>query len=204
MLDFIGYRWADYDTPLWASANRSAGRWNRAGSAPTQYWSLHPLGPWAEYLRAQAIRDEVGLRAITSRTWVARFEFDDIAVGAISFDTAGTWHISAADLVADDHAPCQALGDVLRGSFEAVVVPSAALPGTDNLVIFGARVMAPYGTLPVDPDLDVPTAPTGDHAHPPLTVLSLVCHRGDPHSGLSAWSSGAGPIGPPSTMFPIA
>jgi hypothetical protein len=37
--------------------------------------------------------------------------------------------------------------------------PSAALPGTWNLVVFGQRVLAPYTPEPLDRLLDVPGAP---------------------------------------------
>jgi hypothetical protein len=41
----VGYRVADWDTPLWVNPNRSPSRWWTPG-AIVQYWSLHPLTPW--------------------------------------------------------------------------------------------------------------------------------------------------------------
>ncbi|MGH9169559.1 MAG: RES family NAD+ phosphorylase [Acidimicrobiales bacterium] len=201
MPEIVAYRWADYDTPLWASPNRVSGRWHVAGSEPTQYWSAHPLGPWAEYLRWHGVRDRAGLAGVASRTWAAEFTFADDAIAIVSFETASTWGMDPADLVADDHRACQDLGRVLRASYTALVVPSAALPGTENLVVFGARVMAPYGTAPVEVGLDVPTAPAADHARPPADLLDLVCHRGAAHGGLASWRSGGAPPGAPSLSY---
>ena len=203
MRDLVAYRWADYDTPLWANANRRSGRWHRAGSEPTQYWSLHPLGPWAEYLRFHGIRDGADLVGIASRTWAAQFAFEDHEVTSITFSTADAWAIDAGDLVSDDYRRCQGLGGVLRTRYSAIRVPSAALPGTENLVVFGPRAMAPYGTAPVDVGLDVPAAPTADGGRPPISLIGLVRHRGDVHAGLVEWSSGGGDVPPPDGPYPI-
>jgi hypothetical protein len=190
-LDLVGYRWADYDTPLWASPNRSPGRWHHAGDDPTQYWALHPAGPWAELVRANGIADPSDLTGIASRTWAAAFSFDVDVVAGLTFATAEQWGIKAADLVADDPTACRDLGRRLRRTYRALIVPSAALPGTSNLVVFGARVLASYGAPVVDSDMDVPSAPTADRGRPPAAVLSLVCHRGAQHAGLAAWAVGA-------------
>ena len=48
MTTVVGYRVADWDTPLWISPNRSPTRWGTSG-AIVQYWSTHPLTPWAEF-----------------------------------------------------------------------------------------------------------------------------------------------------------
>jgi hypothetical protein len=201
--DLVAYRWADYDTPLWANANRGPGRWHRAGSEPTQYWSLHPLGPWAEYLRFHGMRENADLAGTASRTWGAQFAFDDHEIASITFATAEAWAIDAGDLVSDDYRRCQALADVLRARFSAILVPSAALPGTENLVVFGARAMAAYGRAPVDIALDVPTAPTADGARPPVGLLGLVRHRGEVHAGLRAWSSAGVDVAPPDGPYPL-
>jgi hypothetical protein len=200
----VAYRWADYDTPLWANANRGSGRWHRAGSEPTQYWSLHPLGPWAEYLRFHGIRDGADLTGIASRTWAAQFAFEDHEIASVTFATAESWAVDAGDLVSDDYLACQALAEVLRTRYSAVVVPSAALPGTENLVVFGPRAIAPYGTAPVDPGLDVPAAPSADGGRPPVALAGLVRYRGEVHAGLRAWSSVGADVAPPDGPYSLA
>jgi hypothetical protein len=204
LTDIIAYRWADYDTPFWISPNRSPGRWHADGAAPTQYWSLHPLGPWAEDLRQNGIIDEAGLRGISSRTWVGQFAFDASETATITFDNAAEHGIRAADLVADDRGSCQALSEVLRVTYTAIVVPSAALPGTENLVVFGPRVLAPYGAGAVDHALDIPAAPTADGARPPVALLGLVCRRGDIHEGFRSWADSGVQMPPPKIPFPVA
>ena len=196
----VAYRWADYDTPLWASPNRVAGRWHALGAGPTQYWSLHPLGAWAEYVRSQGIYDPAGLETVSSRTWAAEFDLGGATVTTVSFANAGDYGVTPAQLVADDHGPCRRLGGALRADHDALIVPSAALPGTDNLVIFGPRVMVPYGIEPPDPSVDVPTAPTADRARPPVELLGLVCHLGGRHAGLDEWRATGRTLPPPDVM----
>jgi RES domain-containing protein len=186
----VTFRWADYDTPLWVNPNRGAGRWNRPGSAPTQYWALHPLGPWAEYARANEIREPDELERIASRTWAAAFDIEENIIANVDFDGAAGWGISPEDLVSDDHTQCQDLSDRLRANYVAIVAPSAALPGTANLVVYGPHVAAPYGVTPVDRDLDVEVGITAEHARPPISVLPYVRYKGDEHTGLEAWKAG--------------
>src|SRR5690606_33389893 len=44
----LAWRLAAWDTPFWVHPNRAAGRFNPPATGPVQYWSLHPLTPWAE------------------------------------------------------------------------------------------------------------------------------------------------------------
>lgn len=200
MIELVGFRWADWDTPLWVDDNRLAGRWHEVGDGPTQYWALHPLGPWAENLRMNGIRDAAALEDIASRTWAARFPFGEDEVNVISFDTARHHGIEPAALVDDDHAACRRLGASLRRTSAALVVPSAALPGTENLVVFGSRAMSPYGAEPPDRSLDVPAAVTAAGGRPPAALVDLVRHFGEVHAGLEAWTAGE-PLPPPSIGY---
>lgn len=196
----VGYRWADYDTPLSASPNRSAGRWNRAGDEPTQYWALHPLGPWAEMARGLGMRADADLAEVRSRVWAAELDLEGAAVAEIGFAEAGRHGLRAEDLVGDDYGPCQDLAQRLRRQVAAAIVPSAALPGTSNLVLFGARVVSSYGIPAPDADVDVPAAIVADHGGPPLSLQRYICHRGAPHRGLLAWRAG-GTAPPPPAAF---
>jgi hypothetical protein len=76
-----------------------------------------------------------------------------------------------------------------RAQVEGLIVPSAALPGTRNVVLFGPRVAAPYLTQPVS-TLDVPASITADGARPPTSLTSVVRFAGDRHAALSAWRNG--------------
>jgi hypothetical protein len=110
----------------------------------------------------------------------------------IEFSDAANWGIGPDDLVADDYGPCQALADRLRtdaGAPKAIRVPSAALPGTRNLVIFGERVSIPYQWTPVDA-IDVPASVVAAYARPPAELFPLIRHPGAVHAELAAWLRG--------------
>lgn len=182
------FRLASWDTPFWVNPNRAPGRYHAAGSGPVQYWSLHPLTPWAEYLRSQGIRTPEGLRALRLRLWVATLDEEPLTLG---FDESGAQGLAGSDLVADDQTPCRELGArcMETGAPRSLVVPSAALPGTRNVVLFGPRIAAPYDVRPVD-DIDVPTAVAAEDAHALVDLLPLVRHLGEPHAELVAWERG--------------
>ncbi|MEX1141473.1 MAG: RES family NAD+ phosphorylase [Thermoleophilaceae bacterium] len=190
MAELPGFRLAAWDTPLRVHAHREAGRYHRAGSPPTQYIGLHPLAPWAEYMRHHGLRsrDEVDDRRI--RTWAIRVTGPEPV--EIAFDDAPDHGLDAYDLVSDDWGACQDLADRLRTDAAApnvVVVPSAALPGARNVVIFDERVDIPYQWEPVD-DVDLPACVVAEEGRPPAGLADLVRHRDDDHAELEAWRSG--------------
>lgn len=194
------WRLAAWDTPLWVSPNRSAGRFNAEGHGPVQYWSLHPLTPWAEHLRAHGIDRVERLRDLRIRAWVGRFDLDPTRVG---FAQAHEYQLDPGDLVADDYTACQHLGGRLLAEQRAVAleVPSAALPGTRNLVIFGARAASPYAVDAVD-DVDVPTTVTAEDGHSLEGLVDVVCYVGQPHAELAAWQEGR-PFATPEPPTPL-
>lgn len=185
----LAWRLAAWDTPLWVHPNRAAGRFNPPGTGPVQYWSLHPLTPWAELLRGQDLTQRERLRDVRSRLWVARLR---VAAVELGFGEARAHGLEAAELVDDDRTACQRLGArCLAGDGPgALIVPSAALPGTRNLVLFGPRVASPFAADPVDADVDVPTTVAADDARPLDGLLDLVRFRGAPHAELEAWAAG--------------
>lgn len=184
------WRIAAWDTPLWIAPSRRAGRYNRAGDPPTQYLCLHPWGPWAEMLRWSDRRTERAAAELSTRLWSVRLVLPD-PPRRITFDDADGMGIDAGDLVSDDYTVCQELADEARGRGDsALVVPSAALPGTETVVVLGARTLSPWHLEPVDIGLDVPAAVTSDRAGSPLAVLPYVRWRGERHAGLSEWRSG--------------
>ena len=193
----IAYRISDWDTPLRVNPNRSAGRYNHAGSPATQYIGLHPLTPWAQYLRSNDLREIESLAERRLRIWVLQLDLSPAV--EITFDNAGDYGVSPDDLVDDDHRVCQELGDRLRSDPalpETLIVPSAALPGTKNVVIFGERVRIPYGWNPVD-EGDIPTSVLAERSQPPDGIAALVRYSGEDHAGLVEWRlAGSGPPPP--------
>ena len=184
----ICYRFAAYGTPLrtvpaWQPARFSWGDEDE----PTQYLSLHPLGPLAELMRGADLRSAEQVREVQTRTWALRVPLDGLP--EITFDTAEEFGITAEQLVGDDHRPCRELAERLRGQIEGTVVPSAALPGTRNVVLFGARVAAPYLTEPISV-LDIPASITAEDGRPPTSLLSLVRFVGHAHTAVCVWREG--------------
>jgi hypothetical protein len=185
----ICYRHASFATPLRTLPASQEGRYNALGDrAPTQYLSEHPLGPLAELLRHADLRMPAQVRELRTRTWALEVPLDELP--EISFANAAGFGVDAADLVADDHGACRRLAARLREREPGAIVPSASLPGTRNIVLFGARVAAPYLTAPVS-ELDVPAAITAEDARPVTSLLERVCFAGAPHAGLDAWRRGS-------------
>jgi len=171
----ICYRHCDYRTPLRSTfqAQREGARYHRGTEfEPTQYLCLHPLGPLAEALRRYNLRTPEQARRLNVRTWALDVSPDDLL------------EIPFADhYVSDDPEVCQELADKMRRlAVAGLIVPSAALPGTKNVVLFGARAATPY-QVPVRRAIDVPSSITSERGQPLAALLALVRFRGDPHPG---------------------
>jgi RES domain-containing protein len=184
------YRISNWDTPLRVNPNRTAGRYNESGSASTQYLSLHPLTPWAEYLRTNELRDPDDLKDHRLRVWAVRADIS--AATRIDFTNAEDFEIEAEDLISEDHRACRRLAERLREDSRGprmIVVPSAALPGTENVVIFGERVPIPYLWTPLD-EGDLPACVIAERSQPPAEIDALVRYRGEPHAAFEEWRAG--------------
>lgn len=185
----IVFRLSNYDTPFPPAPSRRSGRFSVEGEAVANYWCRHPHGPWAERMRWEGVADDGEAAQLRGRVWAARIE--DTQPLYVGFDQAPEHGLAPADLVADDDRPCQRAADRWRiEGIEALVVPSAALPGTENLVIFGQRLAVAWLGPVVDPDLDVPSALSADHAAPPPDVVHHVRHYGAPHAAVRAHARG--------------
>jgi hypothetical protein len=68
-------------------------------------------------------------------------------------------------------------------------VPSAALPGARNLVIFGPREAIPYLWAPIDAG-DIPACIITKASQSPDGLLERVRFSGESHAELDAWLSG--------------
>jgi len=164
------------------------GRFNAGDEGdPTQYMTLHPLGPFAELMRRADLRTVEQARAVQMRTWALEAPLD--ALPEITFDSAEQFGIAAEDLVSDDQHACRELAGVLREQLPGAIVPSAALPGTRNVVLFGPRVAAPYLIRPVSA-LDIAASITAEDGRPLTSLLSIVRFVGDVHLALDAWQRG--------------
>jgi hypothetical protein len=74
------------------------------------------------------------------------------------------------------YGPCQAFASGLRddrAAPKAIVVRSAALPGTGNLVLLGERVISPLLLEPIDAVIDTPAAIAAIRGRAPLTPPHL-------------------------------
>jgi hypothetical protein len=179
------FRHAAYDTPWRASASPSPGRFHRAGSDIVQYLCLHPLGPAAEMLRHHVgpggDPDDVVLNL-----WAAVVDIDDVT--RVDFENCHAYALTPDQLVGDDYTPTQKLADHIRADgAAAMIVPSAALPGTHNLILFGLRLLHPYLWEPIDPE-EIPTGHLTDGARPPAEVRDHVRWVGAAHRTADEWT----------------
>ncbi|HEU4656131.1 MAG TPA: RES family NAD+ phosphorylase [Capillimicrobium sp.] len=190
-VELVTFRLANYETPLWAVANFAAGRFNHADAGHTQYLSLHPMTPWAELLRNEDRRTRERALLMRYPLWAIRARLAE-APFALTFDTAGDVGIRPGDLVSDDHAACRRLADRFRADgVTAFTAPSAALPGTTNLVVLEPRVITSWSLEPLD-EVDWPGALAAQDGRCPEGLWELVRFRGDrrPHPALQAWRRG--------------
>jgi hypothetical protein len=190
-VELVTFRLANYETPLWAVANFAAGRFNHADAGHTQYLSLHPLTPWAELLRNEDRRTRE--RAILMRypIWAIRARLAEPPLD-LSFAAAEEHGLRPGDLVSDDHGPCRRCAGRLRtAGVSAFTAPSAALPGTTNLVVLEPRVIASWSVEPLD-EVDFPAAVVAQDGRCPEGLWELVRYRGDrrAHPALQAWRRG--------------
>jgi len=171
----ICYRHCEYNTPVRSSfqPQRRPGRYHRGvEEEPTQYLCLHPLGAQAEALRRIDARTVAKARALDLRIWAIDVPLDEL----VELPFADAW-------VGDDYAPCQDLAATLRESDRpGAIVPSAALPGTQNVVLFGGRAAAPYQGALTRPT-EVQASIAGEHGCALETLVPLVRFRGQRHPG---------------------
>lgn len=198
----VAYRHAAYDTPWLVNPSRRDGRFHRALHDVTQYLALHPLGPAAEVVTrafpSHAAPEDVA--ALQLDLWAVAV--DDDGLLHVGFAEAADHGIDPGVLVGDDYAPTQAWAEDLRAlGVPGVVVPSAALPGTENLVLFGPRVLYPY-LWPTRSAVEVRTGHVSDAARAPAEVLGVARWPGQPHAALERWRryGDAGPLVDPATV----
>jgi RES domain len=190
-LELVAFRLANYETPLWSVPNLSAGRYNEPDAGFTQYLSLHPLTPWAELLRNEERRTREQAVLMRYPLWALRLQFDE-PPPELTFDNARDFGLNPEDLVADDHTPCRTVARTFRASGpNTFIAPSAALPGTKNLVVLEPHVLVPWNQIPID-EIDWPGTLTSQDGRCPEGLWDLVHYRetGRKHVGFEAWENG--------------
>jgi hypothetical protein len=136
-----------------------------------------------------------------------RLQFDD-PPPELTFDNARRFGLNPEDLVADDHTPCRTLAQTFRASGpNAFIAPSAALPGTKNLVVLEPHVLVPWNEIPID-EIDWPGSVMSQHGRCPEGLWDLVHYRetGRKHAGFKAWEHGTDMVfeEPPITTASLA
>lgn len=187
------FRLAAFDPPLWPHPNLSAARYNRAQTGATQYFSLHPHTPWAELLRHEDRRTRERALMLRHPLWAMKVDVSDDVL-ELTFDTAPEHGLRPEDLVADGMRACQAFAERLRAdpaAPAALLAPSAALPGTRNLVVLAPRLVVPYDAEPIAAE-DVPTALAAQEGRCPEGLWDRVRFLGSrrAHPALDAWRDG--------------
>ena len=72
-----------------------------------------------------------------------------------------------------------------------MIVPSAALPGTDNLIVFGPRVLNSFLRKPFSAE-EIRTGHLTDGGRAPREVAPHVRWMGAPHSAVEQWKATGG------------
>lgn len=184
------FRATTYDVPLWVRPNRRDGRWNAAGQGCVQYLCLDADAPYAEMLRQLGLRSADDAAMLRLCLW--EVELHEAAIADYStFELAEAAGFPAQALVDDDHGRCRAeVEHLVRHGARGVLAPSAALPGTTSLTLFGPRVEVAWGAEP-KLSSEVPLRRIGGKGPPPLDVVDRVRHHGDPHPELERHRAGA-------------
>lgn len=174
-----------------AVPSQVSGRWHRQGKGYAQYLSLVPAGAWAELARYYSIRSAKRARQQRRDLWVVRVEETEIA----DLSTFDAWDSCGLDprVAVADHDATHELADELRDAgYRAVLSPSAALSGTVNLTVFGARyekvLTTEFGRWE-NPDRDVWLACSlaSPQSQMPTNLTTETVFRGGRHEGYRAW-----------------
>jgi hypothetical protein len=183
-INTIAHRYSSYDTPFWVRENTQVGRWHAAGDGATQYLSSSTDGAWAELIRNEELRAEDEVALVSVSMWAVAIS-QGMIVDYSSFELAEAAGFDPVALVDEDYERCQREGARLRAlSYAGVLAPSAALPGTTNLTLFGPRMASTWDHPPLLASSIPATIIT--KGAPPPGLLGRIRHRGEVHTGLVA------------------
>lgn len=182
-IEKVVYRATSYDVPVRVAENRRAGRWNFFGTGTVQYTCLDSEAPFAEMLRHEDLRTEEEAATYRTTLWQMRVN-EGVVVDYGSFEKAERAGFPPEALVADDHECCQREAQRLFSlGAGGVLSPSAALPGSINLTLFGQRVPVQWtASVEISSAIPVQRIATGQ---PPTGLVPRVRYFGDSHSDLS-------------------
>lgn len=185
-MKLTAFRHAAYDSPWWAVPSSREGRFHRAGQETVQYLSLHPLGPAAEMLRHN-VGPDGDPDDLVLNLWAAVLDIDDVK--RVDFGDCETFGRTGDELVGDDYGVTQELADAVRESgATAMIVPSAALPGTHNLIVFGVCLLHPFLWEPLIPE-EIPTGHLTDGARAAAEIAGHVRWLGTSHTAAEQWKA---------------
>lgn len=186
----VAFRYADYDTPLWARPNSFPGRWHRARTEPTQYLGLTSDGCWADLIRRENLRSELDVALIRTRLWALKVDAKPVADYS-TFELAEKAGFPPDALVDDDWERCQAEADHLRKlGFQGVLSPAVALPGAIALTLFGGRRAVDWDDAPSLASA-IP-AKVLTRGAPPTGLVERVCFQGDRHATYAEYAIARG------------
>lgn len=159
-----------------------------------QYLCLDAQAPFAEKIRHEDLRDEEEVATYEVALWELEVN-EGVVVDYSTFEKAEAAGFPAGALVDDDHERCQKEAQRLIGlGARGVLSPSAALPGSVNLTLFGQRVEVRWGARPgVASAVPAQKLITG---HPPTGLVKRVRFFGDRHSLLAEHLAGQQARGP--------
>jgi RES domain len=182
-VDTIVYRATSYDVPVRVAENRRAGRWNFAHTGTAQYTCLDVEAPFAEMLRHEDLRSEAEASTYRTTLWQLRVN-EGVVVDYSSFEKAEAAGFPPEALVDDDHEACQREAQRLFSlGAGGVLSPSAALPGSVNLTLFGQRVPIRWDAhVQISTAIPVQRLATGQ---PPQGLVSRVRYYGESHAELA-------------------
>jgi RES domain-containing protein len=152
---------------------------------PTQYLALDAEAPFAEILRHEDLRTGDAASHYSSTIWQMQIE-EAMIVDYSSFALAERAGFDPAALVDDDFERCQAEASRLNDEgVRGILSPSAALPGSINLTLFGPRVGVGWATTAkLASGVPVQRVATG---HPPLGLTGRVRYFGQPEPLLKSF-----------------
>jgi RES domain-containing protein len=145
----VVFRATTYDTPLWVSPNSRQGRWSHPQDAAiAQYTALDVAGAIAEMVRSEELRNYEEARELRVSVWELRI--DEGAIADFSTPSAAEQQgVNWRDLLADDWTECQTVGtEIVSGGGRGVLAPSASLPGSRCLTLFGPRTEIAWSADP--------------------------------------------------------
>jgi RES domain-containing protein len=187
-LELMAYRATSYDVPLRPSANRRSGRWNTVRSGTAQYLCLDSEAPYAEKLRHEDLRTEQLAATYRTGLWVLQVN-EGFVVDYSTFEKAEAAGFPPDALVDDNHERCQKEAQRLQDlGAGGVLSPSAALPGSTNLTLFGPRVPVKWGAKTAGVASAVPAQRLAEGS-PPTGLVGRVRFFGMNHAALEQFAS---------------